>query len=76
MKKVRRMGQYAEKREPRKNNRSRKKNKRGDSYLNKWNQITALRFLTGVGGDIRHPRPPFGGKTHIERNKSERRQKE
>ena len=26
----------------------------------KWNQMTALRFQTG-GGDIRHPRPPFGG---------------
>ena len=26
----------------------------------KWNQMTALRFKTG-GGDIRHPRPPFGG---------------
>ena len=25
----------------------------------KWNQMTALRFHTG--GDIRHPRPPFGG---------------
>ncbi|WP_419652544.1 hypothetical protein, partial [Thiolapillus sp.] len=25
----------------------------------KWNQMTALRFQTG-GGDIRHPRPPFG----------------
>ena len=25
----------------------------------KWNQMTALRFQTG--GDIRHPRPPFGG---------------
>ena len=25
----------------------------------KWNQMTALRFLTG--GDIRHPRRPFGG---------------
>ena len=25
----------------------------------KWNQMTALRFKTG--GDIRHPRPPFGG---------------
>ena len=27
----------------------------------KWNQMTALRFQTG--GDIRHPRPPFGGAT-------------
>ena len=26
----------------------------------KGNQMTALRFQTG-GGDIRHPRPPFGG---------------
>ena len=25
----------------------------------KWNQMTAVRFLTG--GDIRHPRPHFGG---------------
>ena len=25
----------------------------------KWNQMTALRFQ--MGGDIRHPRPPFGG---------------
>ena len=25
----------------------------------KWNQMTALRFQT-AGGDIRHPRSPFG----------------
>ena len=25
----------------------------------KWNQMTALKFQTD--GDIRHPRPPFGG---------------
>ena len=25
----------------------------------KWNQMTALRFQTW--GNIRHPRPPFGG---------------
>ena len=25
----------------------------------KWNQMTVLRFQ--AGGDIRHPRPPFGG---------------
>ena len=24
----------------------------------RWNQMTALRFH--MGGDIRHPRPPFG----------------
>ena len=24
----------------------------------KWNQMTVLRFQ--MGGDIRHPRPPFG----------------
>ena len=37
----------------------------------KWNQVTALRFQTG--GDIRHPRPPFGGKktrTITQQNKS------
>ena len=27
----------------------------------KWNQMTALRFQTRGGEDIRHPRPPFGG---------------
>ena len=26
----------------------------------KWNRMTALRFQTGE--DIRHPRPPFGGR--------------
>ena len=29
----------------------------------KWNQMTVLRFQTG--GDIRHPQPPFGGKTTV-----------
>ena len=28
--------------------------------IGKGNQMTALRFQTGVG-NIRHPRPPFGG---------------
>ena len=27
----------------------------------KWNQMAALRFQKGEGGDIRHPRPPLGG---------------
>ena len=30
----------------------------------KWNQMTVLRFQTG--GDIRHPQPPFGGKTTVQ----------
>ena len=30
----------------------------------KGNQMTALRFQTGGGGDIRHPRPPFRGCYH------------
>ena len=34
--------------------------RRKSEEIAKWNQMTALRFQTG-GGDIRHPRPPFGG---------------
>ena len=33
--------------------------RRTGEEIAKWNQMTALRFLTG--GDIRHPRRPFGG---------------
>ena len=31
----------------------------------KWDQMTAVRFQTRGGEDIRHPRPPFGG-THTQ----------
>ena len=34
--------------------------RRTSEEIAKWNQMTALRFQTG-GGDIRNPRPPFGG---------------
>ena len=34
--------------------------RRAREEIAKWNQMTALRFQTG--GDIRHPRPPFGGR--------------
>ena len=56
---VRKMGQQAEEK---KDTTERvtglgKKNKSGDSKVE---QMTALRFQSG--GDIRHPRPPFGDK--------------
>ena len=49
-KKVERMGQYQKKK---------KKKDRASGVTVEWNQMTALRFETG--GDVRHPRPPFGG---------------
>ena len=39
----------------------------------KRNQMTALRFPTG--GDIRHPRPPFGGEER-ERGRERKRKRE
>ena len=33
--------------------------RRTREQIAKWNQMTALSFRQG--GDIRHPRPPFGG---------------
>ena len=35
--------------------------KRTREEIAKWNQMTALRFQRGGGGDIRHPRPPLEG---------------
>ena len=52
-------GPLAEKRQDRKSKRIRQKEKQTEE-TGKGNQITALRFQTG--GDIRHPRPPFGGR--------------
>ena len=40
----------------------------------KWNQMTALRFQTG--GDIRHPRPPFGMKKRQRERESGNREGE
>ena len=47
--------------EDRKSNRIRQKNKRGDSKV-KSNDSPDSR----QGGDIRHPRPPFGGPKRVE----------
>ena len=55
------MGHKAGKKEKKKKKRERvtglKRRTRRETV--KWNQMTALRFQ--MGGDIRHPRPPFGG---------------
>ena len=55
-KKCRRKGQQAEND---KTERVTGLSRRTREEIAKWNQLTALRFQTG--GDIRHPRPPFGG---------------
>ena len=57
-KKFRRRGQQAEND---KTERVTGLGRRTREEIAKWNQMTALRFQTG--GDIRHPRPPFGGAT-------------
>ena len=62
LKKFRRKGQQAEND---KTDRVTRLGRRTREEIAKWNQMTALRFRTG-GGDIRHPRPPFGG--HREKN--------
>ena len=51
------MGQQAEKKKE-KTERVRGLGRRTREEIAKWNQMTAQRFQTG--GDIRHPRPPFG----------------
>ena len=50
------MGQQAEKREDKKGNRTRQKNKRGDSKV----ESNDSPEIPDRGGDIRHHRPPFG----------------
>ena len=54
------MDQQAEKKMlDRKSNRTRQKNKRGDSTV----ESNDSPEISDRGGDIRHPRPPFGGGT-------------
>ena len=55
---VRRMGKQTEKKD-RVINRAQQKNKRGDSKVES-NDSPEIPDKGG-GGDIRHPRPPFGG---------------
>ena len=49
----------ANRKKKRKEDRARDLGRRTREEIAKWNQMTALRFQTR--GDIRHPRPPFGG---------------
>ena len=56
------MGQQAGKKKEkkdRKSNRTRQKNKRADSKV----ESSDSPGIPDRGGDIRHPRPPFGGRT-------------
>ena len=54
------MDQQAEKRQNRKSNRTRQKNKRGDSKVESNDSPEILDGGGGGGRGIRHPRPPFG----------------
>ena len=58
-KKVRRVGQQTRKKGEEKTKRAMGVGSRARELV-KWNQMTALRFQTGVG-DIRHPRLSLGG---------------
>ena len=57
LEKVKKKGPAGRKRWDRKGNRTRQKNERGDSKV----ESNESPEIPDRGGDIRHPRPPFGG---------------